>query len=190
LSEMQTTSNVIAGSAPAAVSAHSQSRFWVAVQVRSRHEKVVAAQLEKKGIENYLPLVTERRQWSDRSKSISLPLFPNYIFARCNPAGSDRVHLLQTLGVTRILGSGSIWDEIPEKQLQDVRLLLEQFSSYAPYPFCRAGQRVRIRGGCLDGVEGIFVERNHDQSLVISIEIIQRSVAVRVSGYQLEVIQP
>jgi transcription antitermination factor NusG len=162
--------------------------FWVAVQTRSRHEKAVATQLEQKGVENYLPLLSQDRKWSDRIKSVSLPLFPNYVFARCSPAGKERLLILQTLGVIRIVGSGSILEQIPEKQLQDVRALLDQVSC-EPYPFCRAGQKVRIRGGCLDGVEGIFVERNHDESLVISIEIIQRSIAVRVSGYQLEPIQ-
>ncbi len=164
------------------------SAFWFAVQTRSRHEKVVAAQLDLKGIENYLPLVAEDRRWSDRVKKVSLPLFPNYVFVRCSPVGKERLTILQTLGVTRIVGSGSTWDQIPEKQLEDVRLLLHQVSACSPHPFCRAGQRVRIRGGCLDGVEGIFVEQNNDQSLVISIEMIQRSIAVRVSGYQLETI--
>jgi transcription antitermination factor NusG len=162
--------------------------FWIAVQTRSRHEKTVAAQLEQKGVQNFLPLVTQEHKWSDRNKNVSVPLFPNYVFARCSPAGKERLLILQTLGVVRIVGSGSVWEQIPEKQLQDVRVLLNE-ACCAPYPFCRAGQRVRIRGGCLDGVEGIFVERNHDQSLVISIEIIQRSIAVRVSGYQLELIQ-
>jgi transcriptional antiterminator NusG len=163
--------------------------FWFAVQTRSRHEKVVAAQLEQKGFENYLPLLAENRRWNDRIKKVSMPLFPNYIFVRFSPAGKERLAILQTTGVARIVGTGSEWDQIPEKQLEDVRQLLEQVSACAPYPYCRAGQRVRIRGGCLDGVEGIFVERNNDQSLVISIEIIQRSIAVRVSGYQLETIK-
>ena len=167
---------------------HATEGFWFAVQTRSRHEKAVSAQLQQKGIENYLPLVTENHRWSDRSKRVSLPLFPGYVFVRFSPIGKERLAILQTLGVTRIVGTGSVWDHIPEKQLEDVRLLLEQVSACAPYPFCRAGQRVRILGGCLDGVEGIFVERNNDQSLVISIEIIQRSIAVRVSGYQLETI--
>jgi len=178
---------VIACATP--IGAEAAAGSWFAVQTRSRHEKAVSAQLQQKGIENYLPLVTEDRRWSDRVKRVSLPLFPNYIFVRCSPIGKERLVILQTLGVARIVGTGSVWDQIPEKQLEDVRLLLEQVSACAPYPFCRAGQKVRIRGGCLDGVEGIFVERNNDKSLVISIEIIQRSIAVRVSGYQLETIQ-
>jgi transcription antitermination factor NusG len=75
---------------------------------------------------------------------------------------------------------------IPDKEIEDIRTLLTQNGTCALYPFLRVGQRVRIRGGCLDGVDGILVAKNSDRSLVVSIDLIQRSVAVRIDGYDVE----
>lgn len=159
---------------------------WYAIRTRSRHEKMVADQLEKMGVENFLPLVKRSRQWSDRVKEVELPLFSGYSFVRVVLSSPDRLRVLQTHGVAGFVGINSCGTPIPENQIEDIRTLLASDLPFEEQPFLRVGQRVRIRGGALDGVEGILSAQNDDRSLVISLEPIQRSLSVRIQGYTVE----
>ena len=159
---------------------------WYAVRTRSRHEKMVADQLEKQGIENFLPLVKHARKLSDRVKEVDLPLFSGYTFVRVVLSSRDRLRVLQTHGVAGFVGINSGGTAIPENQIQDIRTLLASKEPFEEQPFLKVGQRVRVRGGALDGVEGILSARNDDRSLVISLEPIQRSLSVRIQGYTVE----
>ncbi len=159
---------------------------WYAIRTRSRHEKMVADQLEKMGVENFLPLVKRSRQWSDRVKEVELPLFSGYTFVRVVLSSPDRLRVLQTHGVAGFVGINSCGTPIPENQIEDIRTLLASELPFEEQPFLRVGQRVRIRGGALDGVEGILSAQNDDRSLVISLEPIQRSLSVRIQGYTVE----
>jgi transcription antitermination factor NusG len=159
---------------------------WYAIRTRSRHEKMVSDQLDKLGIENFLPLVTRTRKWSDRVKEVELPLFSGYSFVRVVLSSPDRLRVLQTHGVAGFVGINSYGTAIPENQIQDIRTLLANKIPFEEQPFLRVGQRVRIRGGALDGVEGILSAQNDDRSLVISVEPIQRSLSVRIQGYTVE----
>jgi transcription antitermination factor NusG len=159
---------------------------WYAIRTRSRHEKMVADQLDKQRIENFLPLVKQSRQWSDRVKEIELPLFSGYTFVRVMLSSPDRLRVLQTHGVAGFVGINCVGTAIPENQIQDIRTLLASKLPFEEQPFLRVGQRVRIRGGALDGVEGILSAQNDDRSLVISLEPIQRSLSVRIQGYAVE----
>jgi len=159
---------------------------WYAIQTRPRHEKTVAAELEQKGIVTFLPLVTQIHRWSDRRKKVDLPLFSCYTFVNIVPSPETRISVLRTHGVLSFVGSHSQGDPIPETQIQDVRSLLASKIPIASYPFLKVGQRVRIRGGCLDGVEGILVRQNGDQRLVVSVDMIQRSLAISIEGYDVE----
>jgi transcription antitermination factor NusG len=94
--------------------------------------------------------------------------------------------VLRTPGVAGFVGSQGRGTPIPDKQIEDIRVILDHNVPFELYPFLEVNQRVRIRGGSLDGVEGTLVAKNSDQSLVVSIELIKRSVLVRVSGYELE----
>ena len=160
--------------------------YWYAVQTRARHEKRVAKQLQGKGATTYLPLVTQTHRWSDRRKVIELPLFPCYAFARLAPSLEMRLSALQTPGVLSIVGAHGVGAPIPDNEIEDIQTLLAQNVSSPLYPFIKVGQRVRIRGGCLDGVEGILVAEKSDRRLVVSIELLQRSVSVRIDGYEVE----
>jgi hypothetical protein len=100
----------------------------------------------------------------------------------------ERLAVLQTPGLVGFVGIRGLGLPIPDKEIEDIQTLLAQSITCALYPFIRMGQRIRIRGGCLDGVEGILVAKNSDRSLVVSIELIQRSVAVRIDGYDVETI--
>jgi transcription antitermination factor NusG len=161
---------------------------WYAIQTRCRFEKKVAAQLQNKGVETFVPLVSQVHRWSDRRQVVEVPLFPGYGFVRISDLSAYRLRVLQTAGLTSFVTVNGMPVPVPEKQIEDVRLLLSQGVSSSVSPFVKAGQRVRIRGGCLDGIEGIFLQCNQDSSLVISIAAIQRSLAIRVENYDLELI--
>ena len=159
---------------------------WYAVRTRSRHEKLVARQLEKQGIQSYLPVVTKINQWSDRRKQVEEPLFSGYAFVRLDPSSSERVRVLQTQGVVNFVGVQGAGVPIPDREIENINLLLASKIAYEERPFLHVGQRVRVCGGALDGMEGILTAENSDRSVVISIGLIQRSLSVRVAGYNVE----
>jgi transcription termination/antitermination protein NusG len=159
---------------------------WYALHTRPRHEKVVVQRLYDRGVETFLPTITEVHRWSDRKKKIESPLFSCYVFARFIPNREDRLKVLRVDGVLGLVGNGHEGSAIPEEQIDAVRTLVSGELSWSTYPFLKIGQRVRIRSGALDGLEGILVSRNGNHTLVISVDAIQRSLAVRVEGYQVE----
>jgi transcription antitermination factor NusG len=159
---------------------------WYAIQTRARHEKKVAAQLRTKGIETFLPLITQPHRWSDRSKWVQLPLFPCYSFLRLDAYPHKHLPVLQTPGVVGFVGIGGLGMPIPDKEIEGLQALLACDAACELSPFLKVGQRVRIRGGCLNRVEGILMAKNGNRNLVISIEMIQRSVAVCIDGYDVE----
>ena len=159
---------------------------WYALQTRPRHEKIVAHRLEERGVTAFLPMITELHKWSDRKKKVELPLFSCYVFAKFTPNRAERLRVLRVDGVFGLVGSRGEGTPIPDEQIDAVRSLVEAELPWSSHPFLKIGQRVRIRSGALDGMEGILLSRNGDQTLVISIEAIQRSLAVRVEGYEVE----
>jgi transcription antitermination factor NusG len=160
---------------------------WYAMHTRSRHEKRVAAELEEKGITAYLPLLTEVRRWSDRRKVIQTPLFSCYAFVRTVLVPEVHAAVVRIPGVLAVVGRQNQPIPIPDNQIESIRTLLAHNVSMGPYPFLKAGQRVRIRGGVLDGIEGMLVESG-DRRLVISIESIHHSLSISVDGHDVEAI--
>jgi len=159
---------------------------WYAVQTRARHEKVVEQRLQERGVETLLPLMTEVHRWSDRKKVVQVPLFGCYVFAKIAATNVERLRVLRVEGVLSLVGSGKEGTPIPDSEIESVRILLEERLPWSSHPFLKIGQRVRIRSGALDGMEGVLVSRNGDRTLVISVDAIQRSLAVRVEGYEVE----
>src|SRR5262249_4907820 len=157
-----------------------------AVQTRARHEKIVSLRLQERAITNYLPLMTEVHRWSDRKKVVEVPLFGCYVFARVAPTNQDRLRVLCTEGVLSLVGSTREGTPIPDDEIEAVRTLVEKRVPWQPHPFLKVGQRVRIRSGVLNGMEGVLLSHKGDRTLVISIDAIQRSLAVRVEGYEVE----
>src|SRR5580692_10338925 len=151
-----------------------EAENWYGLQTRPRHEKAVAQRLEEKGVKTFLPLVTEVHRWSDRKKSVQAPLFSCYVFAKFVPNRSERLRALRVDGVFGLVGARGEGIAIPEEQIDAVRGLIEGPLPWSSHPFLKIGQRVRIRSGALDGLEGILVSRNGDRTLVISVEAIQR----------------
>lgn len=163
-----------------------ESQSWFAVHTRSKCEKKVANQLGEKQISCFLPTIKEVRFWSDRRKMIDQPLFPGYLFVRMPAEDRTRVTVLRTSGVVGFVGVQGQGIPIPDAEIENIQVLLSSKVPFEPYPFLGVGQKVRIRGGYLDGIEGILVAKNSDRSVVISVDLIQRSLAVRVSGFDLE----
>jgi transcription antitermination factor NusG len=161
---------------------------WYAIRTRSRHEKMVSEQLEEKGIETFLPLVKKTHKWSDRVKEVELPLFSGYNFVRVVLSSPERLRVLQAHGVAGFVGINGSASAIPESQIQDVRTLLASKVPFEEHTFLKVGQRVRIRGGSLDGVEGILSAQDGEQSLTISLEPIHRSLSIRIQGYTVEAV--
>ncbi|MGZ4832079.1 MAG: transcription termination/antitermination protein NusG [Terriglobales bacterium] len=159
---------------------------WYAVQTRSRHEKLVAQELGNRGLESYLPLVSEIHRWSDRRKAVDVPLFAGYTFVRMLATADAAFKVKRTNGVVAIVGTGAFGTPIEDAQIESIRILLAAKHPVVNYPFLKLGQRVRIRGGALEGVEGILAATRGENKLVISIELIQRSLAVTINNYDIE----
>ena len=159
---------------------------WYAVHTKSRHEKRVAAQFEEKQVRTFLPLLRQIHKWSDRQEKVEVPLFSCYAFVRMFQTSEERLKVLRTPGVLGFVGNERLGTPIPEEQIESLQTMIRGNASCFPHPFINAGRRVRIRGGSLDGVEGILVRQGADQSMVVSVELLQRSVAVRVEGYDIE----
>ena len=159
---------------------------WYAVWSRSRHEKMVASALTNVGVTTFLPLVTEMHRWSDRRKSVDVPLLPGYVFVQIPNSAEAQLRVLKTSGVVQFVGNRQGAVPIPDKEIATVYAVLQEKVNCSPYPFLQLGERVRIRGGSLDGIEGILVGRDSASKLVISIELIQRSLAVSVYNFDVE----
>ena len=164
-----------------------QGAQWYSIQTRYRFERKVTSQLQRKGLQTFLPLLEEFHRWSDRRQPIYIPLFSGYTFAHFDLSAGVRIELLHTEGVIGLISVRGVATPIPVKQIEDLQNLLSQKVPCALHAFLTVGQKVRIRGGSLDGLEGILEQRG-EKTLVISIESIQRAVAITIEGYELEMI--
>lgn len=155
-----------------------ETNEWYAVYTRHQHEKSVAENLLGRGIEVFLPVYDSLRQWNDRKKRISLPLFPCYVFFR----GHDepRVKVLSTPGVHSIVGFAGRPAPIDRFQIDAIRLAVESHYRVEPHPFLRQGDRVRVRVGPLAGVEGILLRKRGFDRLILSADLLQKSISVEV----------
>ena len=160
--------------------------LWFAVQTRPRHEKRVNLELREKGLQSFLPLHRERRRWSDRYCWVELPLFSQYLFVRVPVAPETRARVLQTKGVVQFVGAPGRGTPVPDEQIESLQAIAAQRVPMTPHEFLRVGERVRIRGGALEGIEGILSAIRDDKSLIVSVDLIQKSVAIRIDGFEVE----
>lgn len=165
-------------------SAHVQSAAWFAVYTRHQHEKAVAQFLGFKGIEVFLPLYNSSRRWKDRIKQLSLPLFPNYVFVFA-PMG-DRAAIVTTPGVYDFVRQAGQPAPIPFEEIRAVRSVVENGVSAEPHPFLKSGDRVRLKSGPLEGLEGILVRKKNICRLIISVALLERSVSVEADVADVE----
>jgi len=151
---------------------------WFALRVKSRHEKAVAAMARNKGFEEFLPLCQSRRRWSDRLKSVEIPLFPGYVFCRLDP--QRRLPLLTIPGVLHFVGTAKIPTPIEDVEIAAIQTAVRSGALTEPWPFLAVGQRVRIEDGPLAGLEGILAGTSQRQRLVVSVTILQCSISVAI----------
>jgi transcription antitermination factor NusG len=149
-----------------------------ALRVKSRYEKVVAAMAHSKGYEEFLPLSCCRRRWTDRFKSVEVPLFPGYVFCRLDV--ERRLPLLIIPGVMHFVGLGRVPVPIDEAEIAMLQSAVRSGLGTEPWPFLDVGQRVRLAEGPLTGLEGILVEVRKQHRLIVSVTLLQRSVAVEI----------
>ena len=159
---------------------------WYAVHTRHQHEKKVAESFERNGIEVFLPLYETERQWKDRIKHLSLPLFSCYVFLR---GGIERrTEILSTPGVHSLVTMGPQLATIPDAEIEAIRMAIESKLPVEPHEFVRVGDRVRITAGPLRGFEGIVVREKGSCRLILSAEILMKSVAVEVDAFSIELV--
>ena len=151
---------------------------WYALRVRSRREYMVGTHLEARGYKSFLPLYKCRKRWSDRFKEIEQPLFPGYVFCQFNTL--NRLPILSIPGVVHVVGVGRIPTPVDESEITAIRTAVMYGLPSQPWPFLRVGHRVRIEYGPLSGLEGILLGFGAHQRLVLSVTLLQRSVAVQV----------
>src|SRR5271155_694035 len=161
---------------------------WFALQVRTRNEAGVAEQLNRQGYERFLPLYKVRKRWSDRIKEVDAPLFPGYLFCRFDP--QDRLPILKTPGVMQIVGFKNGPVAVDESEIQALHTVIAAEAPHQPWPFLTAGDRVRIESGPLLGLEGILTEVRRSHRLVLSVTLLQRSVAVEIDSALVTAINP
>lgn len=159
---------------------------WFAVQTRAKHEKKIASELSMKGVTAFVPTVREIRRWTDRRKVIDAALFSCYAFVQAVLSEQLHLRVLQVPGVLRWISFNGRPSPIPDAQIEAVRQIVNNSLACSPYPFLKSGDRVRIRGGCLEGVECVLVSEPGERKLVVSIEPLQRSISIAAAGYELE----
>jgi transcription antitermination factor NusG len=162
------------------------SLSWYALQTKARHEKAVANCLRLQGLEEFLPLYKSRREWSDRVRVVEMPLFGGYIFCRLDPRSV--VPVLSIPGVIHVLGYGSEPAPVPDGEIAAIRRLLESDLPAMPCPYLKAGVPVRIRSGAMKGLEGRLERIKNHCRLVLSVHLLQRSVALEVDPESVEVL--
>ncbi|HLG99543.1 MAG TPA: UpxY family transcription antiterminator [Bryobacteraceae bacterium] len=151
---------------------------WFAVRVKSNCEKVAELHLADRGYERFAPSYKVERQWSDRKKTIDQFLFPGYVFCRLDP--HDRLPVLSVPGVVGLVGFGRIPAPIPDEEIERIQRMVQSGLLVKPWPFLEVGQTVLIERGPLAGMEGILADEKGQCRLVVSVNLLQRSVAAEV----------
>jgi transcription antitermination factor NusG len=151
---------------------------WFALHVYARKEALVASQLIGQGLECFLPMYKSVRQWSDRLKEVQQPLFPSYLFCRFDY--QDRRAVVTTSGVLQIVGNGRAAIPVADEEISAIQTAVASKLCQHPWPYIEVGERVRINWGSLRGLEGILINFRGSHRVVLSISLLQRSVAVEV----------
>lgn len=160
---------------------------WYAVYVKSRHEFVVYGELQRKGIETFLPAVTKLNQWKDRKKKVDVPLFPGYLFVSIEPAPEEFMKVLKTRGAVTFISlePGNPTPVAPE-EISTLKILLDVGERIDVYPHIKQGTRVRIKNGAFRGAEGILTRKEDHHVLLVSIDLLGRCIGVKIYADNVE----
>ncbi len=157
---------------------------WYAAYTAPRHEKYVTQQMDRRRIHCFLPLYRSVRRWKDRRMQLELPLFPGYVFVHM--ALRDRLQVLQLPGVVQLVSFSGKPAALPDAEIEALRNGLAGNFCAEPHPYLTVGRRVRVRTGSVAGLEGILLRRKQKFRVVLSIQLIQRSVAIEVDEADIE----
>ena len=166
------------------VDSHEMLPHWYAVWTRSRHEKSVSEYLNRKAIETFLPLYSTIRRWKNGDHRVEMPLFPGYTFVRIRL--ENHLQVLKVAGVVRLVGSASAPTPLEDAEVEGLRTALGAGIKAEPHPYLRVGRRVRITAGPLAGREGLLVRWKNALRVVLSVDLIQRSILVDTDAEALE----
>lgn len=151
---------------------------WYVLRVKANREKSIACMLRQKGYTEFLPLYTEARQWSDRVKELHVPLFPGYIFCRFD--AQFRLPILKTPGVLHLVGVRGVPEPVDESEIAALQSAVTSGLFLQPWPFLKVGHKVIVQDGPLRNVEGILTAIQGEKNLIISVTLLQRSVAIKI----------
>jgi transcription elongation factor/antiterminator RfaH len=151
---------------------------WYGIRTKSNREKTIAAILTAKGYEQYLPTYQVRHRWTDRTMTISLPLFPGYVFCRFD--ARRKLPIVSTPGVVSVVGFGAEPAPIPDAEIEAIQNVLASGLAPEPCPYLHEGQRIRVHSGALEGLEGVLLKDKSEYRLVISVNMLQRSISVGI----------
>jgi transcription antitermination factor NusG len=154
------------------------SDSWYALHVKPRFEKYVTGQLSVKGYETFMPSYVSKRQWSDRVKTLSLPLFPGYVFCRFEL--HTRLPILVTPGVMAVVGVGKAPVAIEDHEILAIQRVIDSGLPTQRWPYLNCGERVRVEAGPLEGLTGIVVRMKGSDRLIVSVSLLMRSVSVEI----------
>ena len=160
------------------------SRGWWAVYTRHHNEQTVSQMLEAKGAEVFSATYQSTRRWKDRVKVLPMPLFPCYVFVR--ECTATRLQVVSTPGVHMIVTSGEAFALIPDLEIAAIRKAAQSPERMEPWPYLKAGERVRVVRGPMKGIEGILVRQSGQYRLVLSVELLSRSASVEVGACDTE----
>jgi len=164
----------------------SQEKCWHAVYLKSRHEFKVEKKFAETNIDAFLPVIERLRNWKDRKKLVTFPLFPGYIFVHIPDDYNSTLSVLKTSGVVRFLTLEGKPAPIPEDQINYLKKLIENKEQIDPHPYITEGQRVRITSGPLAGVEGILMEKRNQNLLILSIDLLKQGASVKIDAFDIE----
>ena len=162
--------------------------LWYALKVKTRCEELVAVSLRNKGYDPFLPTYSSKRKWSDRVKVLHLPLFPGYLFCRFDV--KTRLPILTTPGVHSIVGIGRNPEPIRPEEIESIQRVLKAGLMCSPHPYITTGQVVRIEQGSLQGLVGLVTDVKSELRLILSVNLLMRSVSVEIDRNWVQLIPP
>jgi len=169
---------------PSAPAAQTSAGNWYALYTCPRHEKKVAEQIKRRSLTCFLPVYRSSRRWKDRRKELELALFPGYVFVQM--ALEKKLRVLEIPGAVRLVSFNGQPATLPASEIEMLKNRLSGARGVEPHPYLRAGHRVRVRSGAMEGLEGIVIRRKDRCRVVFSIDLLRRSVAAEVDEADLE----
>lgn len=159
---------------------------WYALHTRYKQERKVGNDIVSAGFESFVPTTRQVHRWTDRDKYVDVPLFPCYVFVHIAISYAAYSRMLSIPGVLRWVGIGSKPSAISEVEVDGIKKVLTSKVAFSNHPFPAVGQRVRVRGGCLDGLEGLVLSTKGAGKLLITIGAVQQAISISLIGYSVE----